>query len=445
MNQNVNNVSNSTDLKTQKNKKIIISLSILIILILGIFIIFKSTSSISIKKEKTNDRDSVVHIYDDFKYDVRLLILGHTDHGKTELATFLSNHYGDNLDFETIDEGIEENAGIGAGYNFSSVRYTTSKRTYQLIDYPTNSDFVKATLEGSYPADSAILVVSATEGPMAQTRTQLELAKNTGIKNIVVFLDKVDKVSDNDLIEIVEAEIKELLKECGFTNDISIIEGSTAKALEGDKKYISSIKKLVEEIDTKIPEDINIDNKQMLFKISDVFSNSSNVLVSGILERGTIKKGDKIDIIGINNKKTATVVKIEDNNRNELPSATSSELSIYLSGVTKEEVAVGQVLAEPGSISAHSKFSAHIYYLTKEEKGSNEEVLKPSKKSFRFTSKQIDGTIEIPNYYQEIKYGEDDSINVTLENSFAMEVGTLFSIWNDSRKIALGVVTNLSD
>ncbi|BFI91065.1 elongation factor Tu [Enterobacterales bacterium endosymbiont of Anomoneura mori] len=376
--------------------------------------------------------------------------IGHVDHGKTTLTsaitTVLSKKFGGIAKaFEQIDNAPEEKAR-GITINTSHVEYNTNIRHYAHVDCPGHADYIKNMITGAAQMDGAILVVAATDGPMPQTREHILLSRQVGVPYIIVFLNKCDMVKDEELLELVEMEIKELLTKYNFPGDKTpIIRGSALKALEGDKKWIEKILELSNCLDSYIPEPKRLIEKDFLLPIEDVFSISGRgTVVTGRVEKGIIKVGEEIEIIGI--KKTIkTICTGVEMFRKLLDEGRAGEnIGILLRGIKREDIERGQVLAKPGSIKPYTTFESEVYILNKEEGGRHTPFFKGYKPQFYFRTTDVTGTIEFLNKKIEmVMPGDNIKMLVTLINPIAMDVGLRFAIREGGKTVGAGLVTKI--
>ncbi|QJC31755.1 elongation factor Tu [Enterobacteriaceae endosymbiont of Donacia tomentosa] len=375
--------------------------------------------------------------------------IGHVDHGKTTLTaaitTVLSKKYGGAAKaFEQIDNAPEEKAR-GITINTSHVEYDTKVRHYAHVDCPGHADYVKNMITGAAQMDGAILVVAATDGPMPQTREHILLARQVGVPYIIVFLNKCDMVDDEELLELVEMEVRDLLSQYDFPGDTTpIIHGSALKALEGDVIWEKKIIELANYLDNYIPEPIRIIDKPFLLPIEDVFSISGRgTVVTGRVERGIIKVGEEVEIIGIRNTIKSTCTGVEMFRKLLDEGRAGENVGILLRGIKREDIERGQVLAKPGSIKPHTKFEAEVYILSKDEGGRHTAFFKGYRPQFYFRTTDVTGTIELPSNIEMVMPGDNINMNVTLINPIAMTNGLRFAIREGGRTVGAGVVTKV--
>ncbi len=385
------------------------------------------------------------------KPHVNVGTIGHVDHGKTTLTAAITmilakKFGGEAKSFAQIDSAPEEKAR-GITINTSHVEYETEKRHYAHVDCPGHADYVKNMITGAAQMDGAILVVSAADGPMPQTREHILLARQVGVPYIVVYMNKADMVDDAELLELVEMEVRELLTKYNFPGDSTpIVVGSALKALEGDQSDIGelSIHKLADALDSHIPEPVRILDGAFLMPVEDVFSISGRgTVVTGRVERGIVKVGEEIEIIGLKptNKTVCTGVEMF---RKLLDQGQAGDnVGVLLRGTKREEVERGQVLAKPGSITPHTKFTAEIYILNKEEGGRHTPFFQGYRPQFYFRTTDVTGAIELPAGTEMVMPGDNVSVTVSLIAPIAMEEGLRFAIREGGRTVGAGVVAKI--
>ncbi len=379
--------------------------------------------------------------------------IGHVDHGKTTLTaaitTILTRKFGGEAkSYAQIDSAPEERAR-GITINTSHVEYETDKRHYAHVDCPGHADYVKNMITGAAQMDGAILVVSAADGPMPQTREHILLARQVGVPYIIVFMNKADMVDDAELLELVEMEIRELLSKYDFPgDDTPIIIGSALKALEGDKGDIgeAAILKLAEVLDSYIPEPQRAIDGAFIMPVEDVFSISGRgTVVTGRVERGIVKVGDEIEIVGLRPTIKTTCTGVEMFRKLLDQGQAGDNVGILLRGTKREEVERGQVLAKPGSILPHTKFSAEIYVLSKEEGGRHTPFFAGYRPQFYFRTTDVTGSIELPAGVEMVMPGDNISVNVNLIAPIAMSDGLRFAIREGGRTVGAGVVAKVTE
>ena len=377
--------------------------------------------------------------------------IGHVDHGKTTLTAAITKVCadtwgGDFVDFAGIDNAPEEKER-GITIATSHVEYQSDKRHYAHVDCPGHADYVKNMITGAAQMDGAILVVSASDGPMPQTREHILLARQVGVPNIVVFINKVDTVDDEEILELVEMEVRDLLSIYDFPgDDIPLIKGSALKALEGDTSEIGTeaVKKLVETLDDYIPEPKRDIDKPFLMPIEDVFSISGRgTVVTGRIDRGVVNVGDNIQIVGIKETDSTVCTGVEMF-RKELDEGRAGEnVGVLLRGTKREEVERGQVLAAPDSIKPHTDFECQVYVLDKDEGGRHKPFFDGYRPQFYFRTTDVTGTIKLPEGVEMVMPGDDVSMKVSLISPIAMEEGLKFSVREGGRTVGAGVISKI--
>ena len=387
------------------------------------------------------------------KPHVNVGTIGHVDHGKTTLTaaitTILSKKFGGAAKkYDEIDSSPEEKAR-GITINTAHVEYETSGRHYAHVDCPGHADYVKNMITGAAQMDGAILVVSSADGPMPQTREHILLARQVGVPYIIVYMNKADMVDDAELLELVEMEIRELLSKYDFPgDDTPIIVGSALKALEGDQSDIGepSIMKLAEALDSYIPEPERAIDRPSLMPVEDVFSISGRgTVVTGRVERGVIKVGEEIEIVGIVPTVKTTCTGVEMFRKLLDQGQAGDNVGVLLRGTKREEVQRGQVLAKPGSIKPHTKFSAEIYVLSKDEGGRHTPFFNGYRPQFYFRTTDVTGAIELPAGTEMVMPGDNVSIKVALIAPIAMDEGLRFAIREGGRTVGAGVVAKIEE
>ena len=385
------------------------------------------------------------------KPHVNVGTIGHVDHGKTTLTaaicTVLATKFGGEAKaYDQIDAAPEEKAR-GITINTAHVEYETEHRHYAHVDCPGHADYVKNMITGAAQMDGAILVVSAADGPMPQTREHILLARQVGVPYIIVYLNKCDMVDDPELLELVEMEVRELLSNYNFPgDDIPIIKGSAKLALEGDKGELGeqSIMKLAETLDSYIPTPERALDQPFLMPIEDVFSISGRgTVVTGRVERGIIRVGDEIEIVGIRPTSKTTCTGVEMFRKLLDEGEAGDNIGVLLRGTKREEVERGQVLAKPGSITPHTKFGAEVYVLTKEEGGRHTPFFKGYRPQFYFRTTDVTGTIELPEGVEMVMPGDNISMTVQLICPIAMQEGLRFAIREGGHTVGAGVVAKI--
>ena len=387
--------------------------------------------------------------FDRSKPHVNIGTIGHVDHGKTTLTAAISKvlagkNGNQQVDFANIDKAPEERER-GITINTAHIEYSTDKRHYAHVDCPGHADYVKNMITGAAQMDGAILVIAATDGPMAQTRKHILLARQVGVPKMVVFMNKCDMVDDEELLELVEMEIRDLLNEYGYDGDNTpIIRGSALKALEGDPKWVESINQLMDAVDTWIPTPVRDNDKPFLMSIEDVFTiTGRGTVVTGRVERGTLKLNDEVEIVGIKPTQKTVVTGIEMF-RKQLDFAEAGDnAGVLLRGIAREDVERGQVLAKPGTVTPHTKFEAEVYILTKEEGGRHTPFFANYRPQFYFRTTDVTGVIELPQGTEMVMPGDNVSISVELIHPIALEQGTKFSIREGGRTVGAGSVSKI--
>jgi elongation factor Tu len=377
--------------------------------------------------------------------------IGHVDHGKTTLTAamtmILSKKFGGDVKtYEQIDSAPEEKAR-GITINTAHVEYQTEKRHYAHVDCPGHADYVKNMITGAAQMDGAILVVSAADGPMPQTREHILLARQVGVPYIVVFMNKADMVDDKELLELVEVEVRELLSKYEFPGDKTpIIIGSALKAMEGDKSDMGegAILKLAEALDTYIPQPKRVIDKPFLMPVEDVFSISGRgTVVTGRVERGIVKVGEELEIVGLKPTLKTVCTGVEMFRKLLDEGQAGDNVGILLRGTKREEVERGQVLAKPTSITPHTKFTAEIYVLSKEEGGRHTPFFQGYRPQFYFRTTDVTGSIELAKGAEMVMPGDNVSITVALIQPIAMEEGLRFAIREGGKTVGAGVVAKV--
>ena len=376
--------------------------------------------------------------------------IGHVDHGKTTLTAALTKcleKFGGSASaFDEIDKAPEEKAR-GITIATSHVEYNSEKRHYAHVDCPGHADYVKNMITGAAQMDGAILVVSAADGPMPQTREHILLARQVGVPHIVVFLNKADMVDDAELLELVEMEVRELLTSYEFPgDDTPIVVGSALKALEGDTSDIgvSAVEKLVQEMDAYFPAPERDVDKPFLLPIEDVFSISGRgTVVTGRVERGIIHVGDEVEIVGIKATEKSTCTGVEMFRKLLDQGQAGDNVGVLLRGTKREDVERGQVLAKPGSITPHTKFEAEIYVLSKDEGGRHTPFFKGYRPQFYFRTTDVTGAVELPEGAEMVMPGDNVKVKVELIAPIAMEDGLRFAVREGGRTVGAGVVAKI--
>jgi elongation factor Tu len=384
------------------------------------------------------------------KPHVNVGTMGHIDHGKTTLTAAITKVLSTRLPgtaftpFDQIDKAPEEKQR-GITISIAHVEYETANRHYAHVDMPGHADYVKNMITGAAQVDGAILVVAATDGPMPQTREHVLLARQVGVPYIVVALNKVDQVDDEELIELVEMEIRELLTSYGFPgDDTPIVRVSALKALEGDEAAGDQIMELMDAVDSFIPEPVRATEKPFLMSIEDVMSiTGRGTVVTGKVEQGVVKVGDEVEIVGLRPTTKTVVTGIEMFRKLLDQGQAGDNLGALLRGTKKEEVERGQVLCKPGTITPHTNFEASVYVLTKEEGGRHKPFFANYRPQFYFRTTDVTGTIELPSGTEMVMPGDNTEMTVTLGKPIAMEEGLTFSIREGGRTVGSGRVVKI--
>ena len=389
--------------------------------------------------------------FDRSKPHVNIGTIGHVDHGKTTLTAAITKclhdknpDWADFTDYANIDKAPEERER-GITINTAHVEYQTEKRHYAHVDCPGHADYVKNMITGAAQMDGAILVIAATDGAMAQTREHILLSRQVGVPRMVVFLNKCDMVDDDELIDLVEMEVRDLLNEYGYEGDETpIIRGSALKALEGDPQWVEKIHELMDAVDTWIPTPERDTEKPFLMSIEDVFTiTGRGTVVTGRVERGTLKLNDEVEIVGIKETKKTVVTGIEMFRKQLDYAEAGDNAGVLLRGISREEVERGQVLAKPGSVTPHHKFKAAVYVLSKEEGGRHTPFFANYRPQFYFRTTDVTGVISLPEGVEMVMPGDNVNIEVELIHSIALEQGTKFSIREGGRTVGAGNVTEI--
>ncbi len=392
--------------------------------------------------------------YNRTKPHVNIGTIGHVDHGKTTLTAAISavlsrKGLAELKDYSNIDNAPEEKER-GITIATSHIEYETEKRHYAHVDCPGHADYVKNMITGAAQMDGAILVIASTDGPMAQTREHILLARQVGVPYIVVFLNKTDMVDDPELIELVEEEVKDLLKEYGFPGDeIPIIKGSALKALEeakagGDGEWSAKIMELMDAVDNYIPTPKRDTDKDFLMPIEDIFSISGRgTVVTGRVEKGIVKVGDTVELVGIKPTQTTTVTGVEMFRKELDEGEAGDNVGVLLRGTAKEDVERGMVLAKPKSITPHTKFEAEVYILTKEEGGRHTPFFNNYRPQFYVRTTDVTGSIQLPEGTEMVMPGDNVKITVELIHPIALEQGTRFAIREGGHTVGSGVVSKI--
>lgn len=375
--------------------------------------------------------------------------IGHVDHGKTSLTAAITMVLAEKggataTKYDEIDKAPEERER-GITISTAHVEYETEKRHYAHVDCPGHADYVKNMITGAAQMDGAILVVSAPDGPAPQTREHILLANQIGVPAMVVFLNKIDLVDDEELVELVEMEVRDLLNKYGFPGDTTpIIRGSAAKVLNGDAEAKKAVLELMDAVDSFIPQPERETNKPFLMPVEDVFSISGRgTVVTGRIEQGIIKVGEEIEIVGLRSTQKTTVTGVEMFKKLLPEGQAGDNVGLLLRGTKREEVTRGQVLAKPGSITPHSDFEAKVYILKKEEGGRHTPFLQNYRPQFYFRTTDVTGEIKLPEGKEMVMPGDDAEVTVNLIHPIAMEQGLRFAIREGGKTVGRGVISKI--
>ena len=382
--------------------------------------------------------------FDRSKEHVNIGTIGHVDHGKTTLTAAITKYFGNFVDYADIDKAPEERER-GITINTSHVEYETDKRHYAHVDCPGHADYVKNMITGAAQMDGAILVVSAADGPMPQTREHILLARQVGVKFIVVYLNKCDMVDDPELLELVEMEITEQLEEYGF-NDCPIIQGSALKALEDPKgEWADKVMELMSTVDEYIPDPERDTDKPFLMPVEDVFTiTGRGTVATGRVERGTLHLSDELEILGVKEEVQKTVVTGIEMFRKMLDEAQAGDnIGALLRGINRDQIVRGQVLAKPGSVTCHSKFTAQVYVLTKDEGGRLTPFFNNYRPQFYFRTTDVTGVCQLPSGTEMCMPGDNVEMTIELIHPVAMEQGLTFAIREGGRTVGSGRVATI--
>ena len=387
--------------------------------------------------------------FDRSKPHVNIGTIGHVDHGKTTLTAAITKvlsekGYAQFEDYANIDKAPEERER-GITINTAHVEYQTDARHYAHVDCPGHADYVKNMITGAAQMDGGILVIAATDGPMAQTREHILLARQVGVPRLVIFMNKCDMVDDEELLDLVEMEIRELLSSYDFDGDNTpIIRGSALKALEGDKEYAAKIEELMAAVDEWIPTPERDVDKPFLMSIEDVFTiTGRGTVVTGRVERGQLKLNDEVEIVGLKDTQKTVVTGIEMFRKTLDYAEAGDNAGVLLRGISREDVERGQVLAKPGSVKPHKKFTAQVYVLSKEEGGRHTPFFSNYRPQFYFRTTDVTGVIQLPEGVEMVMPGDNVEMTVELIAPIAVENGTKFSIREGGRTVGAGNVSNI--
>ena len=381
--------------------------------------------------------------FDRSKEHVNIGTIGHVDHGKTTLTAAITKYFGKFVDYADIDKAPEERER-GITINTAHVEYETDKRHYAHVDCPGHADYVKNMITGAAQMDGAILVVSAADGPMPQTREHILLSRQVGVPKIVVYMNKCDQVDDPELLDLVEMEIRELLGEYGYDSECPIIRGSALKALEGDEAAAQSIRDLMAAVDSYIDAPVRDTDKPFLMSIEDVFTISGRgTVVTGRVERGQLKLNDEVEIVGLKPTKKTVVTGIEMFRKSLDFAQAGDNAGCLLRGIARDEVERGQVLAKPGSVTPHTKFKASVYVLSKEEGGRHTPFFNGYRPQFYFRTTDVTGVIDLPEGTEMVMPGDNIDMTIELITPIAIEKGLRFAIREGGRTVGSGVVSEI--
>ena len=386
--------------------------------------------------------------FDRSKPHVNIGTIGHVDHGKTTLTAAISKLFSKGTEvkeYSQIDSAPEEQAR-GITINTAHIEYETDKRHYAHVDCPGHADYVKNMITGAAQMDGAILVVSAADGCMPQTREHILLARQVGVPKIVVFMNKTDQVDDPEILDLVEMEIRELLGEYGFDDNCPIIKGSALKAIEGDPANEQAVRDLMAAVDEYIDTPARDTDKPFLMSIEDVFTISGRgTVVTGRVERGVLNLNDEVEIVGIKETQKSVVTGIEMFRKSLDFAQAGDNAGVLLRGISRDDVERGQVLAKPGSVTPHKKFKCSVYVLNKEEGGRHTPFFTNYRPQFYFRTTDVTGVIELPAGVEMVMPGDNVEFDVELITSVALEKGTRFAIREGGRTVGSGVVSEIID
>jgi len=389
--------------------------------------------------------------FDRSKPHVNIGTIGHVDHGKTTLTAAITKVLAakggaDFVDYANIDKAPEERER-GITINTSHVEYQTDARHYAHVDCPGHADYVKNMITGAAQMDGGILVIAATDGPMAQTREHILLARQVGVPKLVVFMNKCDMVDDEELLDLVEMEIREVLAEYEFDADNTpIIRGSALKALEGEEKYVKAVEELMAAVDEWIPTPERDNDKPFLMSIEDVFTiTGRGTVVTGRVERGQLKLNDTVEIVGLKDTKSTVVTGIEMFRKQLDYAEAGDNAGVLLRGIDRSEVERGQVLAKPGTVTPHKKFKAQVYVLSKEEGGRHTPFFTNYRPQFYFRTTDVTGVVTLPEGTEMVMPGDNVTMTVELIAPIAVENGTKFSIREGGHTVGAGSVTEIME
>ena len=387
--------------------------------------------------------------FDRSKPNVNIGTIGHVDHGKTTLTAAITHVLAKKglsqaMNYDQIDAAPEEKAR-GVTINAAHIEYDTAKRHYTHVDCPGHADYIKNMITGAAQMDGSILVVAATDGPMPQTREHILLSRQVGVPYIIVFLNKCDMVDDEELIDLVEMEVRELLNEYEFPgDDTPIIRGSALKALEGDPEWQAPIQELLDTMDTYIPDPVRENDKPFLMPVEDVFTiTGRGTVATGRVERGMCKLNDPLEIVGIHETQTTVATGLEMFRKMLDFAEAGDNVGVLLRGINRDQIERGQVLAQPGSVTPHKKFKSQVYVLSKDEGGRHTPFFANYRPQFYFRTTDITGIITLPEGVEMVMPGDNVELDVELIHPIAMEAGTKFSIREGGRTVGAGNVSEI--
>ena len=388
--------------------------------------------------------------YERTKPHVNIGTIGHVDHGKTTLTAAISKvlheEYPDinpEYKFDQIDAAPEEKER-GITINIAHIEYQTEKRHYAHVDAPGHADYVKNMITGAAQMDGAILVVAATDGPMAQTREHVLLAKQVGVPKILVALNKCDMVDDEELLDLVEEEVRDLLAENGFDRDCPVVRTSALGALQGEQKWVDSVKELMDDVDEYIPTPVHDLDKPFLMPIEDVFTISGRgTVVTGRVERGKLPVNSNVEIVGLRPTQTTTVTSIETFHKQMDEAEAGDNTGLLLRGINRDQVERGQVLAAAGTVTPHTKFEGEVYVLTKDEGGRHSPFFSNYRPQFYFRTTDVTGVIALPEGVEMVQPGDHATFTVELIQPIAMEQGLTFAVREGGHTVGSGRVTKI--
>jgi elongation factor Tu len=383
------------------------------------------------------------------KPHVNIGTIGHVDHGKTTLTSAITKVLAQQglskvLEYDQIDKAPEEKAR-GITIQTTHVEYETANRHYAHVDCPGHSDYVKNMITGAAQMDGAILVVAANDGPMAQTREHILLSRQVGVPRLVVYLNKCDMVDDEELLDLVEMEVRELLSEYDFPGDeVPVVRGSALKAMEGDPEQVQKIIELMNHIDEYIPEPVREKDKPFLMPVEDVFTiTGRGTVATGRVERGTVKVGDPVEIVGIRPTMSTVVTGVEMFRKLLDQAEAGDNIGVLLRGITRDNVQRGQVITKPKTVTPHTEFEARVYVLSKEEGGRHTPFFTNYRPQFYFRTTDVTGVIQLPEGIEMIMPGDNTDLQVKLIYPIAIELGTKFSIREGGKTVGAGNVTKI--